>query len=297
MTHVVTLIAGQAAGLDDSMVRQTRETLESLGGECDAPDWLAPGQACDIGFSWMDPEQARDAVAALVAGQPIDMAVQEREGRRKAVLVADMESTIIQQEMLDELAQDAGLGPQVSAITARAMNGELDFQEALRERLGLLAGLDASLLERLTDRITLMPGAAALVDTMRGHGAYCALVSGGLRTFTRHVAAKLEFDEEQANDLEIADGKLTGRPHEPILDKFGKLDALHRIAEARRVPVSAAITVGDGANDLPMLLEAGTGVAFHAKPSVAAAARIRIDHADLTALLYLQGYRQSHIID
>lgn len=296
MTHVVTLIAGEPAGLDDSTVRRVREALEEQGAECDPIDWLAPGLACDVGFSWIDPDQAQAAVAGILDGLPIDHATQEREGRRKAVLVADMESTIIHQEMLDELGHRIGLGERIAAITARAMNGEIDFRDALRERVGLLAGLDAGVLDDMTSMITLMPGAAALVDTMRGHGAYCALVSGGFKAFTRFVARRLEFDEEQANDLEIVDGKLTGRPVEPILDKTGKLDALHRITAARHVPTSAAITVGDGANDLPMLMEAGIGVAYHAKPSVAAVARTRINHADLTALLYIQGYRQSHII-
>jgi phosphoserine phosphatase len=207
-----------------------------------------------------------------------------------------MESTIIRQEMLDELGAEVGLGARISEITRRAMNGEIDFKGALRERVGLLAGLDAAVLEALKARIEIMPGAAALIATMRRNGAFCALVSGGFKTYTAFVREKLGFDLDQANDLEIADGRLTGRAVEPILDKDSKLQALTQLAAERRLALRDTLSVGDGANDLPMLKAAGLGIAYHAKPAVAAESRARIDHNDLTALLYAQGYRAAEIV-
>ncbi|MDE1148449.1 MAG: phosphoserine phosphatase SerB [Azospirillaceae bacterium] len=305
MTHVVTLIAGAPltpeagapATLDDSMVRAARAALQALGAETAAPDWLAEGKACDIVFSGLHADQAQAACAQALLGQPVDAITQGLEGRRRAVLVADMESTIIHQEMLDELGGLIGRRDTIAEITRRAMNGEIDFKGALRERVALLAGMDAQVIETMKGAVTLMPGARALVATMRKHGSYCALVSGGFKPFTAYVRDLLGFDEDQANDLVIADGKLTGQPTEPILDKDAKAAALTRICTQQRVPLTAALTVGDGANDLPMLLAAGLGLAFHAKPAVAAAARAKVDHADLTALLYVQGYRASEIVE
>ncbi|MEC4591528.1 phosphoserine phosphatase SerB [Nitrospirillum amazonense] len=304
MTHVVTLIAGAplteaeaaAATLDDSMVRAARAALQALGAETSTPDWLAPGRACDIAFAGLHPDQAQAACAQALLGHPVDAVTQESAGRRKAVLVADMESTIIHQEMLDELGALIGRRDTIAEITRRAMNGEIDFKGALRERVALLAGMDAAVIEDLKGIVTLMPGAKSLVATMRKHGAYCALVSGGFKPFTAYVRGILGFDEDQANDLVIQEGKLTGQPVEPILDKDSKAAALTRICAQRRVALTAAVTVGDGANDLPMLLAAGLGIAFHAKPAVAASARAKVDHGDLTALLYAQGYRESEIV-
>ncbi|QJE73528.1 phosphoserine phosphatase SerB [Aerophototrophica crusticola] len=297
MTHVMTLITDPAqGGLDDSTARLARTALRDLGAEAGAPDWLHEGIACDVAFSGLDADQAQAAVAKALAGQPVDVVAQVAEGRRKAVLVADMESTIIEQEMLDELGELVGARDKIAAITARAMNGEIDFKGALRERVALLSGLPGTVLADMMGRITLMPGAATLLATLKKHGTYCALVSGGFKPFTAHVRDRLAFDEDQANDLEVADGKLTGKPLEPILDKDAKLQALIRIAGSRRVPLVATMTVGDGANDLPMLQGAGTGVAFHAKPTVAAQARARVDHGDLTALLYIQGYRAAEMV-
>lgn len=292
LRQVLTLITDPAKpALDDAMAKAARAALADLGAETAPADWLAPGNACDIGFNGLNDDQAQAAAAKALAGKPVDIVAQGVEGRRKSVLVADMESTIIQQEMLDELGDLVGARDRIAAITHRAMNGEIDFKGALRERVALLAGLEASVLGDMIGRITYMPGATTLIATLKKHGVYCALVSGGFKTFTAHVRGVLGFDEDQANDLTVADGKLTGTVHEPILDKDAKYQALIRIAAAHRVPVAASITVGDGANDLPMLLAAGIGVAYHAKPSVAAQARARIDHGDLTALLYLQGYR------
>lgn len=297
MPQTLTLIANPAAPvLDDALAKRARAALADLGASTAPAEWLAPGIACDIGFEGLNDDQAQAAAAKALTGQPVDIVAQATEGRRKSVLVADMESTIIEQEMLDELGELVGARDRIAAITARAMNGEIDFQGALKERVALLAGLDATVLTDMIGRITWMPGAPTLIATLKKHGVYCALVSGGFKTFTAHVAARLGFDEDQANDLELDAGRLTGRPLEPILDKDAKLQALIRIAGARRAPIAASITVGDGANDLPMLQAAGIGVAFHAKPAVAAQARARIDHSDLTALLYLQGYRADEIV-
>jgi len=202
---------------------------------------------------------------------------------------------MIRQEMLDELAEAVGIRDRIAEITRRAMNGELEFRAALRERLMLLKGLPAQVLADMLPRIQPMPGARTLVATMRAAGARCLLVSGGFRFYTRRVAADLGFDEEQANDLEIEDGRLTGRPVEPVLDKESKLAALCEACGRLGFGPDQAVAVGDGANDLPMLQAAGLGVAFHAKPAVAAAARVRIDHGDLTAVLYLQGYRAAEL--
>lgn len=285
---VLTLIA---ADLAPGAAAAVRDALEALGAETEKPDWLAPGVACDLAFNGLAAEQAEAAARDALGDAPVDLCAQPLAGRRKKLLVADMESTIIQQEMLDELGDYVGMKEKIAAITARAMNGEIDFEGALKERVALLAGLSADVLDEVWRRATLMPGAQQLVATMSGHGADCLLVSGGFRCFTRRVKVWLGFVEERGNDLEIADGKLTGRPTLPILDKNSKLEALMEASAARRLPLTAAITVGDGANDLPMLLAAGLGVAYHAKPVVAAQARARINHGDLTALLYLQGYR------
>jgi phosphoserine phosphatase len=296
MSHVVTLIADPAtAPLDAAAVEAARAAIVAAGAEAGKPDWLAPGIACDIAVDAADSAAAETAARRALDGAPVDLALQPAAGRRRRLLVADMESSIIRNEMLDELAEFAGIRDRIADITRRAMNGELDFAAALRERVGLLKGLDAVILEQAAARIELMPGAAALVGTMRAHGAYTALVSGGFRVFTRRVAEALGFDEDNANVLEIAAGKLAGTVAEPILGRDAKLATLKRLAASRGLALADTLGVGDGANDLDMLKAAGLGVAFHAKPVVAAAARVRVDHGDLTALLYLQGYRAGEI--
>lgn len=237
-----------------------------------------------------------DAWAELQA-QGFDMAVQPTPGRRKAVLLADMDSTMIQQECIDELADFAGVGPRVAAITAAAMNGELNFHEALIARVGLLAGLPESVIGAVLDsRITLAPGGRTLVATMHAQGAYSALVSGGFTVFTGPVSTALGFDEHRANTLLSEDGVLTGHVSLPVLGREAKIEALEQITAARGLTPADALAVGDGANDLGMLQLAGMGVALHAKPVVAAQVDLRINHGDLTALLYLQGYAAEEFI-
>ncbi|WP_374302314.1 phosphoserine phosphatase SerB [Paracoccus sp. (in: a-proteobacteria)] len=251
--------------------------------------WLNPHVAAEFDLEAKPADF--DAAWAELQQQTLDLAIQRAEGRRKAILLADMDSTMIGQECIDELAHVAGVGPRVADITARAMNGELDFHGALTERVGLLAGLqDSVIADVLASRITLASGGAELVATMRAHGGYAALVSGGFTAFTESIADRLGFDEHRANTLLAENGLLTGLVGTPILGREAKVEALEEIAAARGLTPADVIAVGDGANDLGMIQLAGTGVALHAKPSVAAQAPVRINHGDLTALLYLQGY-------
>jgi phosphoserine phosphatase len=263
-----------------------------------APDWLAEGVACDIGLpAGIGMAEAHGRLAGVLEGVGLDVAVQPKVGRRKRLLIADMDSTMIDQECIDELADLVGLKDHVAAITARSMNGEIAFEPALRERVALLKGLPANVVaDVLASRITLASGGRVLVATMRAQGAWTALVSGGFTAFTGPVAAMLGFDENQANVLHEADGRLAGTVAEPILGRAAKAEALTAISTRLGISPAEAIAVGDGANDLDMLNLAGTGVALHAKPAVAAQARVRIDHGDLTALLYLQGYRSAEFV-
>ncbi|MFN3525277.1 MAG: phosphoserine phosphatase SerB [Paracoccus sp. (in: a-proteobacteria)] len=261
----------------------------------DAPRWLAPGIAAE--FDIAEAPSDSDQVWADLQQIGIDLAIQRSANRRKRILIADMDSTMIEQECIDELADLAGVGPRVADITARAMNGDLNFHEALIERVSLLAGLpEATIAEVLAHRITLAAGGAALVATMRANGAHAALVSGGFTAFTQAVAAQLGFDEHRANTLLAEDGVLTGHVALPVLGREAKIEALTQIASRLGTTPEDAIAVGDGANDLGMIQLAGAGVALHAKPAVAAQARLRINHGDLTALLYLQGYRADEFI-
>lgn len=291
MTHICTLIAApETDALDEALVARAAASLPRAG----AHRWLSQGEACDIPCvpgAGGDPEALEGAVRETLRGRPADVAVQPSGNRRKKLLVADMDSTIIGQECIDEIADFAGLKPKIAAITERAMRGELEFESALRERVALLKGLDESVLGRvIEERIELTPGARTLVMTMRAHGAYCVLVSGGFTFFTGRIAAMAGFDTNQANELEIAAGRLTGRVREPILGKDAKLAALQHHAQEQGLTLGETLAVGDGANDLAMITAAGLGVAYHAKPLVAEKARVRVDHGDLTALLYLQGY-------
>jgi phosphoserine phosphatase len=298
--NVLTLIAADAASGLDGAVAAVRARLRALGASVGSADWLATGRACDMPIDGLDTDQADAGARRLLAtdfsGLAVDIVVQPGAGRRKTLLVADMESTIIENEMLDELAEFLGLRGEVSEITSRAMNGEIDFSAALTFRVALLAGMEAARLDEAASRIRIMPGAAALVATMRAYGAYAALVSGGFTVFAAPVRQALGFDAAIANELIVEDGRLTGRVREPIVTGETKLAALKRLAAERALPLAATLAVGDGANDLPMLQAAGLGAAFRAKPAVAAASRIRIDRGDLSALLYAQGYREGEIV-
>jgi len=281
--YTATFIAKPGA-LDSALVESLRT---AWGGS--AARWLAPGEAAEFSLE-MRPDNLW-SVWADVQALGVDLAVQERAGRRKRLLIADMDSTMIQQECIDELADEAGVGARVADITARAMNGELDFEAALRARVGLLAGLPEAAIDSVLEaRITYMPGGRALLATMKAHGAHSVLVSGGFTAFASRVAAVLGFDEARANVLEVSDGALTGRVAEPILGRAAKVATLEEVAARLGIGASEVLAVGDGANDLGMLGLAGMGVALHAKPVVAAECEIRVNHGDLTALLYLQGY-------
>lgn len=260
--------------------------------------WLCDGVACDIPLGDnIGPEKAKQALRSALQGETVDFAVQIQDKRRKKLLVADMDSTMIGQECIDELADVAGLRDYISDITRRAMNGEIAFETALRERVSLLKGLPLSIIDDvIKNRITLTNGGKELIATMRGHGAYTALVSGGFTLFTKKIANAIGFDEHNANELVVEDGHLAGVVNEPILGKQAKLEKLEALCKKLNISPEDAMAVGDGANDLAMLNLAGSGVALHAKPLVAEAASIRIDYGDLTALLYLQGYRKSEFL-
>ena len=258
--------------------------------------WLSPGRALDIYFDHQ-PAQVLERARHHFGNQPVDVNVVRTANRRKKLLIADMDSTIIDVECLDELADMAGLKPVISAITERAMRGELDFESALRERVAMLKGLELAALARVYDeRIRLNPGARTLLATMRGHGAHTMLVSGGFRYFTARVAEAAGFHHEQANELLHDGAALTGLVGDPILGREAKLAALEKAVADRGLTPDDALAVGDGANDLAMIQRAGLGVAYYAKPVVAAAAGAAIAHGDLTGLLYLQGYSDAEFV-
>ena len=290
MPHMLTLIAAPGALTPDHL-RAARAALSALGADLDAAEWLSEGEAVDQPFTALAAEQAEAAVRAALGDAPLDLIAQRREGRRKKLLLADMDSTIVTSETLDEIAAFAGLKEQIAEITRRSMNGELDFAQALTARVAMLRGLEDTALEATWKATELTPGAAELVGTMRANGAHTALVSGGFTFFTARVAELVGFHEHHANTLLVEEGKLTGAVGQPILDRDAKLATLKRLAAQLGVPLAEAATVGDGANDLAMIQAAGLGVAFRAKPVVAAAARHRLEHADLRGLLFAQGYR------
>lgn len=289
MTDILTVVAQrEATSLTPPLLNQIRNAVRGA-----PPVVLSPGEAADIPLSApLDPA----ALSQALEDKPIDTIVTKARGRRKALLIADMDSTIITGETLDELAGHAGIGEQIAAITRRAMNGEIDFKVALRERVAMLKGLELAALEKTWQGVRLTSGARELVATMRAHGALTALVSGGFTFFTKRVAAKLGFDVHRSNLL-LDDGTtLTGQVAEPILDRDSKLAALHDLAAQRGVKLHATLAVGDGANDLDMIRAAGLGIAFHAKAVVAKQARAKVDHADLRAVLFAQGYPASAFV-
>jgi len=300
VTQVLTLIAAAPEPRLTIAAAAVAEALARLGAVLGRSETLAPDIARDFFFTELAADQAeaaaRLALAAALGAHRIDLVAQGAADRRKRLLLADMESTIIENEMLDELADFLGLREEVAEITRRAMNDEIDFTAALEARVALLKGLPESVLAEAASRIRIAPGAAALVATMRANGARTALVSGGFRVFTSLVRDRLGFDCDVANELLVAEGRLAGRVGTPIVTRETKLASLTQFAAERGLGLASTLAVGDGANDLPMLDAAGLGIAYRAKPAVAARARNRIDHADLTALLYAQGYAAAEII-
>ncbi len=292
MSLIATLISNPVDNaLDQSLAKAAGESVDTS-----QLTWLARDIACDIPLPdhIIDPQ---DKLRNALGDSPIDIVIQPVENRRKKLLVADMDSTMIGQECLDEMAEMAGVGDKVRHVTARAMAGELDFEEALRSRLLLLEGFPVpKLVEVIKQRITLTPGARELVQTMKKHGAYSALISGGFTQFTAYVARQCGFDDHQANQLEIVKGILTGKPIEPVLGQKSKLRAITEMTLMHSLSFSQTMAVGDGANDISMLKRAGLGVAYHAKPAVREMANAVINHGDLTALLYMQGYKKSEFV-
>lgn len=298
MNTILTLV-GKPGALTSAHVDMARDTLGEAGliTRTDT-DWLEPGEACDITLPDRPSPELRAKLEKVLAPSPIDAIFQPTEHRRKRLLIADMDSTIITCECIDELADAMGIKDKVAAITERAMQGEIDFEPALLERVALLKGLPVAALEKVfEERIRLSPGARTLVATMTSSGATALLVSGGFTFFTARVAALAGFTRHQGNILEIEDGHLTGGVAMPILGRDAKLEALVSEAAALDIPLEASIAVGDGANDLEMVKAAGLGIAYHAKPIVAAAAPAAIRHGDLSALLFVQGYRRTEFVE
>ena len=293
MTMVLTLIAG-ARGRQN--LPHVAGAVAGVAGITREPTWLAD-DACDLVLDAASPTLAEAAARAAIGSAEIDVLVQPATDRRKRLLVADMESTIIENEMLDELADFVGRRQEISEITRRAMNGELEFTAALEARVALLAGLPDHALEEAACRIRLTAGARQLIATMRRTGAVTALVSSGFMIFAKAVAVQLGFDHVVANQLNVTAGRIARTVPPPIVTGESKRETLLALAAEYALPVQQSMAVGDGANDLPMLAAAGIGIAFHAKPAVASSARWRLDHADLTGLLYAQGYRRDEILD
>ena len=287
---VLCLIANPAEPAIDTALMNA--VHKAVGGEINVLH-----QRIAVEFVKPDLATAADAARSLVAGRPIDVAQVPLANRRKRLLIADMDSTMIEQECIDELGAALGIKDKIAAITARAMNGELDFEQALKTRVKLLKGLTRSRIEEIRrEQITLAPGGRVLVQTMKVHGAFTSLVSGGFTFFADYIGKRIGFDEAMANILEFDGDALSGTVADPILGKEAKLSRLLTLAAFHDIPLAATLAVGDGANDLDMIKAAGLGVALHAKPVVAAQASVRIDHGDLTALLYLQGYDEAEFV-
>lgn len=294
MMDIATLIA--ANGLNEAGLESAQAALAGVGALTGDPAWIDEGIAADIPFGRIDRAAARAALEGLLPG--VDVVVQARTHRRKQLLVADMDSTMITIECIDELADYAGIKPQIAEVTERAMRGELDFESALDARVALLKGLAATTIDLChEERVRLMPGARILIQTMKAHGARCVLVSGGFTVFADRVAAAIGFDRAVSNRLGVEADALTGTVARPIVGAATKRALLIEERDALGLDPAATLAVGDGANDIPMIEVAGLGVAYHAKPKTAAAAAARIDRNDLTALLYAQGYARTEWVD
>ena len=296
MEFVVTLIAAPGDELDAGIVAEAAVRLNALGAETGRPDWLAAGSACDLGFDGLSADQADAAVRMSLDGAPVDIIAQPAVGRRKKLLIADMDSTIVTSETLTDVADAAGKGEVIAAITDRVMRGELNFEDSLRERVAMLKGLSETALETAYNAIEVSPGAETLVRTMVASGATTALVSGGFTYFTSRIAERLGFHINMANDFIIEGGQLTGRVTEPILGRTSKYDALVKLATQNGLGLDDAAAIGDGANDLEMIQAASLGCAYRGKPILRDAARVKLDHADLTGLLFAQGFRAEEFI-
>lgn len=293
----VLISAPQDALLSDSIMPDLRRALEKSGADVGPTNWLSRNEAADVCFSGIEIDAAKHCLNDAVGEMALDLTILPAESAAKKLLLADMDSTIIAVECIDELADFAGLKDQVSAITEAAMRGELEFDEALANRVALLKGMDIGVLERcFEERVRFNPGALTLVQTMRSRGAYCALVSGGFTFFTGRVADALGFHMHRSNELGVLSGKLTGAVVPPISNAATKLETLQRLATEKSLSTDEIIAVGDGANDIPMMEAAGLSVAYHAKPKAQAAATARVNHGDLTALLYLQGIKKADFI-
>lgn len=297
MNHVLTLISSPLSpDLDQKLADGLRKHLEDEGASAGDIRWLCPDQACEMGIETDDPKQVDSTARRVLQGRLVDVLVQPAESedwpRRKKLLIADMDSTIVQGETLDELAKLVGVGKEVAEITNRSMNGEVIFVDALNERLMLLRGVPVEMTRKVLNATRLMPGAQTLTATMRRNGGTSVLASGGFDIFAEPVCRLAGFDRHVSNALVIEDGKLTGQAVHPVVSPDVKRETLLSEAEAKKLPINATLAVGDGANDIPMLTTAGLGIAYRPKPVVAKQAKYRIDHGDLTALLYAQGYHR-----
>jgi phosphoserine phosphatase len=293
MDNVLTIVCSTAGELSNQYVEHICKNFTVFGAEIGNPIWLSDNTACDIPFNNLSIEDANKAGRDSLAFAPIDILAQTQKNRKKKLLIADMDSTIVQGETLDDMAELAGIGPQIAEITARAMNGEILFSDALRERIAMFNGLNASFLDQTANNLVLTSGAETLVRTMAAQGAYTALVSGGFKFFTERVARQVGFDFNKGNEIEIINDRFSGNIVEPITTKTTKQEILKTLAQEQKIEMAETLAVGDGANDLPMLHTAGLGIAYRAKPVVVAQVRARVEYTDLTTLLYYQGYKQS----
>lgn len=293
MHDVLTLVASDhGEKLTPGHILRVEEILDECGVAIGDPKWLCPHEAVDLPIATLPDRAVQEKLRLHLAITKTDFFIQPIENRHKKLIIADMESTIIEQEMLDELAASLGLKDKIAAITARAMNGEMDFHTALLERVGMLRGLSEDVLERSLELMTLSDGAKTLIQTMKAGGAQCVLVSGGFTHYARVIAQKCGFDAFKANELIVEDTKLTGQVGEHIVDKESKKETLNRLADDLGLDPSETMAIGDGANDLDMLCSAGLGIGYHPKPAVAETINNLIIHGDLTAALYAQGYKK-----
>ncbi len=299
MDYVLTLVApdGAAGVLDEPILAELGAALNTQGAHSGETDWLSHRRACDVAFGDLDPKRCEDIARGVLGERPVDLYAASTNERRKRLLIADMDSTIVTSETLDEIAAHAGIKDEIAAISARSMLGEINFEDSLRERIAMLKGLSTEALRMTLEATHLSTGARTFVRTMAAHGAYTALVSGGFTYFTATIRKACGFHHDAANELEVIDGALSGRVGEPILGPTAKRAALDTLCAQQGIGPHDALTIGDGANDQDMIRAAGLGIAYYGKPILAANARACIDHTDLRTALYFQGYRDSEFIE